>query len=791
MTSYDQELDSESSVGTKDEKLLKEIRENFETDLTYWSDIRAEAATDMRFLAGDTWDPQERDNRGGSGTNQGRDNEKRLCLNFDELGQNVNQVVNNFLLNKPAVSIDPKGDGANDKTAEFRGDTIRQIEYRSNGTSAYAIAFTEMVRRSYGFFRIVRDFESPTSFNQQLSIKAIPNPDSVLPDSNGTEMDGSDWKRCFVLKNYTHAEFRREWPHAEITSFGEDLISQNPKWLQAKTVQVAEYWKVKETRKTLVSLDHPVIADEKQVTSLILEDYPNAKIVKDPLEKRKRWLEVDGVIVAAVTNQRPTITKRVCQYITNGLEILDEIEQSEDCPWIPIVPMYGEEMYVPGINGPQRILLSLIRLARDAQTAYSYVRTTQMEVIGQVPKAPYLMYAGQAAGFEDQWDKVNQVRIGYLQANATTEQVPEGTVLPLPQKTSYEPAIQAMEVSAEALRRAIQSAMGVSPLPTQALRRNEKSGVALKQIESTQQLGSYHFMDHAKLSIAQGGRIMNALLRSTYDTPRALGLRKADQTFETGPTHQMVQENGEYRMDPDAENGENIFDVGEHEVTVSTGPSYDSQRQAADDFVNTLVGAPGVTEAAIAQPGGTAAKLLSKAIRLKNLGPIGDEMAEDIDPSQDPNAAGQAAQKLQQATQVIQLAEQKIAELTKLADTEATKLKIATIEAQVKLTTDAADNKRAIEVAYIQAGAKIQDTGIKESAENTRQAHREHTAAHTKELDHRVAEKARQDQRADAVMERETGIAEADKDRSISVEQADADRKAAAEKQQAGNGTEK
>lgn len=691
----DEEIDEdkgESSVGTHDEDLLEEIRTNFKDDLQYWSDIRAEAATDMRYLAGDSWDPNERSSRTGGNSQGAPDNAVRLCLNFDELNQNVNQVVNNFLLNTPVVSIDPKGDGANDKTARDRGDTIRQIEYRSNGKSAYGTAFKCAVQRSYGFVRIIRDYESPRTFRQQLSLEAVPNPDSILPDPAGVRVDGSDWDRCFVLKNYRHSQFRMEWPDAEVKSFGEDLIRSTPEWLTDKSVQVAEYWKAKKKRRTLIAIDRPILLDlgrtpdigqVRPVTEFILDDNPNAEVIK-------KKLYIDGKFVAAVTAQRQTIIRTICQYLTNGIEILEQNEQSEDCPWIPIIPFYGEEMYVPVAAGPKRSFLSLIRLARDAQTAYSYVRTTQMEVIGQIPKTPYLGYAGQFAGYEQQWEKVNRVRLSHLQANATTEATGDA-ILPLPQQTHYEPAVEAMEVTAEALRRAIQSAMGVSPLPTAALRRNEKSGVALKQIESTQQIGSYHFMDNAKQSVAHGGRIMDALLRSTYDTPRELGMRQANNEFKSGNTVQPIDQGSGEQV--------NIFEHGEHEVTVSTGPSYDSQRQQVESFVDQLVSAPGLIEAAIANPGSAAGKLLGLSIKLRNLGPLGDEMVDVVDPEAAEDGSPESlARQNQQMKQQLQLAQKAIQELRQAASKEQTTIESENIKARAALMRDRFNNKAKKEI---------------------------------------------------------------------------------------------
>src|SRR5678816_1239884 len=101
--------------------------------------------------------------------------------------------------------------------------------------------------------------------------------------------------------------------------------------------------------------------------------------------------------------------------------------------------------------------------------------------------------------------------------------MPPGQLAEFPQRNPFEPAIQALEVGAEAARRAIQAAMGVTFLPTQAQRHNEKSGVALKQIESSGQKGSFHFVDHYEAMIQEIGVKVEDLMDKILDNARDTG----------------------------------------------------------------------------------------------------------------------------------------------------------------------------------------------------------------------------------------------------------------------------
>ena len=110
-------------------------------------------------------------------------------------------------------------------------------------------------------------------------------------------------------------------------------------------------------------------------------------------------------------------------------------------------------------------------------------------------------------------------------------------------------------------------------------------------------------------------------------------------------------------------------------MTLSVGPSYDSERDAANEFSDTLVNNPQLVALALQNPQSTSAKLLAQAIRLKDLGAIGDAMADAIDPPTDgppippqvQQAVQQMQQKLQAATALVGSLQQELKEKTNIA----------------------------------------------------------------------------------------------------------------------------
>ena len=659
------------------DKLIKEIRDEYSYFQAEWRDVHVEGKKDMRYVAGDPWEPQEK---------QARKDANRPCFALDELSQYVNQLINDPRQNKRAIKVNPKGDGADDKTAELRANIIREIEYNSRAQAAYTTGFQGSVERSYGYWRVGSRYvqqsfkpDSPadeSQFEQELYIGRIPNPDTVMFHPNFKEMDASDSMACFVTDRMRRDDFKRKYPWAEITDFTPEMVTIAPQWLDAREVTVAEYWKIKVTSKKLF------LVDTKEGPIAMFQD----ELPKDFDKSR-------------IMRERKIDKRSVIQYITNGVEILDETEIPISI--IPIVPVFGKEIYVDEGAGARRKLLSLIRLARDPYMLYCYYRSCEAEVVGMTPKTPWIGAVGQFETHKEQWQNVNKIPYAYLQYDPVLDSMNQP--LPPPQRQSYEPAIQPLEIGAEAARRAIQAAMGINALPTPAQRQNEKSGVALQQIESQEDRGSFHFIDNYNFAIEKTARILNEWIPSVYDTPRDIGVRLDDET------HKSIRINDPDFEEPDKD-GQPVkqhYDTttGEHGVTVSVGPSFESQRAEADDFVNTLVG----NIEAIAQllPPGVAAKLISLSIKLKQLGPIGDSMANEISPPPDQAAQqqqiAQGAQALQQSQQMIQEMQ---AELGKLKLEKAGKV---------------IDNEYAMQLAQINNDVKVLIAEVNTQQQNVQQ----------------------------------------------------------------------
>jgi hypothetical protein len=237
---------------------------------------------------------------------QGRSRSRGTPVRFiRRINQYLNQAINNLRMNKRGIKVDPAGGGSDDKSATFIENRVRAIESDSKAQrNAYIPAFESAIQKGYGFFRVTREYLNDKSFDQKIVIKGILNADSVLFDPDCKEADWSDARYCFIVDPISKDEYKRQYPGAEIHDFTDEDIATSNGFINDTSVVVAEYWEVDiETRK-LIQMD----GDQGPVV-----------MFKDELPKEQQKLKF--------SKERDVEERKLCKYITNGIEILEETDQ--------------------------------------------------------------------------------------------------------------------------------------------------------------------------------------------------------------------------------------------------------------------------------------------------------------------------------------------------------------------------------------------------------------------------------------------------------------------------------
>jgi hypothetical protein len=673
----------------------EELLKDIREDYTYFRDFWRENHDEAKIdMRFISGDPWESKDR------MEREDNGRPVLSPDELSQYQNATINNLRQNKRAIKVNPLGSGATDKDAEHRASIIRGIEYKSNAQSAYTNAFENEINCGFGFFRVTTKIIKGGDGDVEPRIKQIDNPLSVLLDPNSREADFSDMKRCFVMDVMRKRDFEKKYPKAQKRSFSAEDMTTAPDWFQAENILVAEYWRI--------------------------DDY-----------------DEDGN------------GGKVTQYITNGLEILETNPWPGS--WVPIISAMGKKVYKPVGSQMKLFYYSQIRMARGPQMMLAYIASQEAEEFGMSPRAPLIGYVGQFETDADAFATLNKVPRNMVQIDPMVDGA-TGQVLPLPTRLPFTPNAQAYEISKESWRRSVQASMGITPLPTAAQRQNEKSGVALDKIQSQQAVGSFHFTDNFDRAIENAGRQLNELITLVMDTPRQVGVRQPDESHDR--LHVVPQGSPMPQPDPGQQpvSPDDVFDPtkGDFDVTISTGMSYQSQREEASAFVDTLIGEMGN----LPIPAAAKATLLARAISLKDIGPIGDEMAKIIDPQGDgepvpPQAQQMIAQLKEQLQAINAAAQQYEGQIQQMTAEKNAKV----VEQQGKLAQIAAQSQAdmALEDKKLLAQITIAEINTKAQNEADREEDRRDLEAQLHQSAHEVAMSAQGAQQAQVASAQQAG----------------------------------
>jgi hypothetical protein len=576
---------------TKDEKLIESAKEAFKQAQDAESDNRIAFADDLRFARlGEQWPAQVK---------RQRELEGRPCLTVNRMPSFIRQVVNDSRMNKPSIKTHPVDDGADRETADIINGLIRNIEVTSNADVAYDTAVDNAVSGGFGYWRVNIDYACEDAFDLDIRIERITNPLTVYGDPKSTAADSSDWNECFVTESLTYDEFEKRWPKAEKTDW--NALKQEDKgalWFMDDSLQVVEYWKREEVEKEIFLLSDGQVMGE--------QDYLAVKEI----------LDLQGITIA---EQRTTRSHKVTQYIMTGAEVL------ESNPWpgkyIPIVPVYGEEVIVEG----KRYFLSLIRHAKDSQQMYNFWRTASTELVALAPKAPFIGPKGAFKTDSGKWATANAKSHPYIEY--------DGNVPPQRQPFAGPPAgaiQEALNASDD-----MKSVMGIYDASLGA-RSNETSGKAILARQREGDIGTFHFIDNLARAIRHTGRIIVDLIPKIYTKARIIRTLAEDGTPGMVPVNQETIINGIPKLFN--------LTVGKYDVTVESGPGFTTRREEAANQMMQLV-----------QSFPQAAPLIGDLIA-KNLDwPGADEIQKRLKAMLPPQIQGQNPQLKQAQDQMKQM----------------------------------------------------------------------------------------------------------------------------------------
>lgn len=630
----DDYADDDKAKGSGDDAILERARKEYK--LCQDADInRADAIDDLNFLKGgeNQWDAVAIARRKADG---------RPIITINSLPTYLHQVTNDQRQNTPSIKVHPAGDGADVETAKVRQGLIRHIEYDSNADIAYDRAVNSAAAIGFGYWRLITDYESETSFDQKIMFKSIRNALSVKLDPLGIEPDGSDINFAFIESLMSRPDFKSEYPKANACNTSLTGDATYASWLTDATVLVCDYYCIEKTQEDVVLLSNGETGFKKDLVSL-----------------------PDGV---TIQKTRKGERRKVMLYKITGVDILERTEIK--CKWIPVFPVYGDEIDIEG----KVTRAGIIRNAKGPKQAENVMMSGATEEIALRSKAPYIAVEGSFAGHEDEWNQANSRAFPYLE-HAPVDV--NGNLAPAPQRQPMADIPAGMLAMAMHAADNVKKTTGLFDASLGA-RGTATSGKQELAQQREGDMANFHYSDGLNRTVLHCGRCINSMIRYYYDAPRVVKILGEDDSVDYADINQVQ------RQEVQGEDGQmqaihtvlNDMTAGEFDITVSAGPSYSTMRQENAEFFGNAMGAAKdpVTAAVLTYlamknqdiPGGEEATDMLKKLLPPGIAPPdkGKEAPPMVPTPQGPvpieqagQIIGQLGMQLEQASQAVQKAQ--------------------------------------------------------------------------------------------------------------------------------------
>jgi hypothetical protein len=523
---------------TEAKKIVTEAVKKYKRDAEADRENRKAYKEDMLFTykPGEQWEQGIKDERG----------KDRPMYEFNESRVKCMTVINHIRANRPAAKI--RGVEENDKQmAEIRQGLYLNITNNSDFDSTKDYAAGHQVAGGYAVWRIDTEYSTDTAFDQDIVIRPGINPLCYLADSRDKDELKRNAKHWFVHTKIPNDEFDAKYPEAERSSFepeddlGDELDDEDSTW-------VAEYWVKKPVTKTIC-----LLSDGKSIDKDKLEQLPEGVTVAVDAEGKPR--------------ERKVNTHKICQYIISASAVLEGPNEWAGSIF-PFVPVYGYYLVIDG----KVYWGGLTRYLKDAQRAHNWAMTSVFEAIGNAPQAQYWATVEQAKGNVKQWAEAHQKNLPALLYNVDP-QAPGP-----PQRMGGADVPVALIQAAQMSSAAMNTNSGIT-LANEGRVSNETSGKAIRARQDEGMVATFNFGDNMAKSERRTCEIINDLLPHIYDTERNIRILGKDGA------EQYLKINS---VDPVTKQVINDISAGKFDFTVTTGPSYATQRQEAAEFYTQL-----------------------------------------------------------------------------------------------------------------------------------------------------------------------------------------------------------
>lgn len=531
--------------------IFEEARDRLQLAVDAESDDRNQAKLDLLFREGDQWD---------------HDVQTSASMETPELTINltdalVRRVVNSMKQQRPRGKCHPVGDGAQIEIADIINGIGRHVEYRSEASVAYDTAGDSAVTVGWGYWRILSEYVTPDSFEQDLRILPIRNIFTVYMDPASIMPTACDADWCLISILMKRTEYKRRYPRMDNVQWNDTgRDEQRINWEDKENIRLAEYFRIREQAEKLYQL--------KDSTGQEFTRYKSQMPSPEAL----------AAAGLSIADERDSSRRQVEWFRLNGTRVVDR--KILPGSWIPIIRCEGNAVDIDG----KVMRRGMVRAMQDPARMVNYGEVAKIKRLGLTPQAPWVAAEGQLDGHPE-WSQTNQAPIPvliYKPVTINTGGMQGEVVLPPPQRQPPAQIEAGFAEFTQGMRSNLMAVAGMPNEPGQDATGQVVSGRAIQKRQGLSDQSHFQYYDNQTLAIAHTWRIMLEWIPHYFSEERMQRIVGEDGVPKMVKINEKTENNGVKAI-------KNDLSIGRYDVVMDTGPGYETRREeGAENLINLL-----------------------------------------------------------------------------------------------------------------------------------------------------------------------------------------------------------
>lgn len=313
------------------------------------------------------------------------DSQHRPRYTFDQITPVIEFIMSDIEAMEFGSNVKPSNGEASEEVADTLEGMIRGIESDSDAVDTYRAATRRIIRRGFDAWMVRAKCLDDMSFDQDLSVVAIPNAiNRVWMSNTSSKEDSSDSQVAYVLTSVSPKEYEKMWPDGSGVSIDDSDLGEHWDEYQPEVIIFGERYYRKETTREIAQLSNGDVLE-----------------VDDSYEKVIDELKASGV---TEKNRKTVQDFKFYHRFFDGGGMLDE-EKETVFHMNPVVTVYGNYEILG--ESSKITYHGIVMKEMDYQRVLNYAKSREVEEGALAPREKFWMTKKQAKGHEKQLAAMN------------------------------------------------------------------------------------------------------------------------------------------------------------------------------------------------------------------------------------------------------------------------------------------------------------------------------------------------------------------------------------------------